>query len=154
MPGEKRFGTSLFGFQKSDVNSYIEKMLREFEDKLKEKDDEILSLKAQGREVRSKYDEFTRRVDQISEDRTRIADVLIKAQEQAAAMVEEARNDAFEERKKIEQLIEEEKEQLVDYKQQLKALKSEVVETLKKFDAQLNEIIGDEPVEETDESIA
>jgi hypothetical protein len=30
MAGEKRFGTSLFGFKQSDVNSYIEKILREF----------------------------------------------------------------------------------------------------------------------------
>ena len=37
MPGEKRFGTSLFGFKKSDVNSYIEKILKEFDDKLKER---------------------------------------------------------------------------------------------------------------------
>jgi len=28
MAGEKRFGTALFGFKKTDVNSYIEKILR------------------------------------------------------------------------------------------------------------------------------
>ena len=44
MPGEKRFGTSLFGFSKSDVNLYIEKILKEFDDKLKSKDEEINAI--------------------------------------------------------------------------------------------------------------
>ena len=48
MPGEKRFRTSFMGgFKKSDVNSYIEKILTEFDGKLKDKDNEILSLKSQ-----------------------------------------------------------------------------------------------------------
>ncbi len=42
MSGEKRFRTSLFGFKKSDVNLYIEKILKDFEDRLREKDEEII----------------------------------------------------------------------------------------------------------------
>jgi len=57
MAGEKRFGTALFGFKKTDVNSYIEKILREFDEKLKEKDNEITALKNQCRELRIKYED-------------------------------------------------------------------------------------------------
>ena len=44
MAGRKDLA-QLFGFKQSDVNSYIEKILREFDDKLKEKENEIIELK-------------------------------------------------------------------------------------------------------------
>jgi len=143
MPGEKRFGTSLFGFRKSDVNSYIEKMLREFDDKLKEKDDEIAALKNQSIEIKARYEELSKKADQINEDRAKIADVLIKAQEKAELILEDARNQAIEEKKKLEQMIEQEREKLVDIKEELKALKAAVAETLKKYESQLDDIIED-----------
>ncbi len=144
MPGEKRFGTSLFGFKKVDVNTYIEKLLREFDDKLKEKDEEISALKNQNREFKQKYEELFRKADQINEDRERIASVLIKAQQQAQSMLLEAREEALEEKRKLEETIEIEKEKLVDIRQELKTLKSEVVNTLKKYEAQLGGIINEE----------
>ena len=144
MPGEKRFGTSLFGFKKVDVNTYIEKLLREFDDKLKEKDEEISALKNQNREFKQKYEELFRKADQINEDRERIAIVLIKAQQQAQSMLLEAREEALEEKRKLEETIEIEKEKLVDIRQELKTLKSEVVNTLKKYEAQLGGIINEE----------
>lgn len=144
MPGEKRFGTSLFGFKKVDVNTYIEKLLREFDDKLKEKDEEIAALKNQNREFKQKYEDLFKKADQINEDRERIASVLIKAQQQAQSMLLEARQEALEEKRKLEETIEIEKEKLVDIRQELKTLKSEVVNTLKKYEAQLGGIINEE----------
>lgn len=144
MPGEKRFRTSLFGFNKVDVNTYIEKLLREFDDKLKEKDDEIAALKNQNREFKQKYEELFKKSDQINEDREKISSVLIRAQEQAQVMLAEARSEALEERKKLEETIECEKEKLVDIRQELKSLKSEVVTTLKKYEVQLGGILDEE----------
>jgi transposase len=141
MAGEKRFGTSLFGFKKSDVNLYIEKILTEFDGKLKDKDNEINALKNQGKDVKNKLEELLQKSDQINEDRTRIAEVLIKAQEKANMIVEDARIQAIEEKNKLEGMVELEKEKLVDMKAELKALKSEVVNTLKKYEGNLSEII-------------
>ncbi|MCX7842595.1 MAG: hypothetical protein N2489_05925 [Clostridia bacterium] len=144
MSGEKRFRTSFFGFKKSDVNTYIEKMLREFDDKLKEKDDDIASLKNQQRELRIKYEDLAKKTDQINEDRAKIADVLIKAQEKGQLIIEDARMQAIEEKKKLEEMIEQEKEKLVDIKQELKVLKAEVVNTLRKYEEQLSGIVEEE----------
>lgn len=144
MPGEKRFRNSLFGFNKVDVNAYIEKLLREFDDKLKEKDDEVAALKNQNRDFKQKYEELFKKADQINEDREKIASVLIRAQEQAQTMLQEARLEALDEKKKLEETIECEKEKLVDIRQELKSLKSEVVNTLKKYDEQLGGIINED----------
>ena len=145
MPGEKRFRTSFMGgFKKADVNSYIEKILREFDDKLKEKDEEIVSLKNQSKDIRAKYEELAKKADQINDDRTKIADVLIKAQEKAELMLEDARIEALEEKKKLEGVIEQEKERLVDIRQEMKNLKSEVVNTLKKYETQLGTFVSED----------
>lgn len=140
MAGEKRFGTSLFGFKQSDVNSYIEKILREFDDKLKEKENEIADLKNQCREFRIKYEDIARKTDQVSEDRSKIADVLIKAQEKAETIVDEARTQSLEERKKLSDLTEKEREKLVDIKQEIKFLKQDVIKVLKKYEDELNKV--------------
>ncbi|HEY9060171.1 MAG TPA: hypothetical protein VIO64_06670 [Pseudobacteroides sp.] len=149
MSGEKRFGSSfLGGFAKSDVNAYIERMLKEFDDRLKQKDNEISMLKNQNRELRIKYEDLERRMGQVNEDRVKIADAIIIAKEKAETIIEEARKEALEEKKKLEQTIESEKEKLVDVRRELKSLKTEVIQRLKKFEQQITEVIDDEDEED------
>lgn len=145
MPGEKRFRTSTFGFNKSDVNSYIEKILREFEDKIKEKDNEIAALKAQVKDINMKYEEAANNANQIKDNKDKIADVLIRAQEQAEAIIQEGRNQLQEERiqfqeekRKLEELNELEREKIVDMKEKVKYLRDEVVRVLKDFEKNLS----------------
>jgi len=152
MAGEKRFRTSLFGFNKSDVNYYIEKILREFENKLKEKDDEISTLKTKNSELQARYDEVSKKSNQSYEEKAKVASALIKAQEAADLIVEEARKQAEEEKKKLEGMIEEKREELVDIKEQLKVLKADVIYLLKKFDEQLDGIINEDAIEEAEET--
>lgn len=145
MPGEKRFRTSFMGgFKKADVNAYIEKILGEFDAKLKEKDEEISQLKAQNKDIRARYEELLKKEEQINEDRAKIAEVLIKAQEKADLMLENARQEAAEEKRRLEDAIEQDKERLVDIRQEIKVLKDEVVETLKRYESQLSTIVGED----------
>lgn len=141
MAGEKRFGTALFGFKQSDVNSYIEKILREFDDKLKEKENEILEIKNQSRELRIKYEDIARKSEYFNEDRSKIADVLIKAQEKAELILEDARKQADDERRRLSQMTEQEKEKLVDMKEEIKSLKKEISTTLKKYESDLDRVV-------------
>lgn len=144
MPGEKRFRTSfLGGFKKSDVNSYIEQIVEEHSAEVTANEKEIETLKNQCKEYRLKYEELSQKSSQIEENRAKIADVLIQAQEKAERMVEEARIEALEERKKLEDTIEQEREKLVDIRQEIKSLKSEVVTTLKKYETQLGSFISE-----------
>jgi cell division initiation protein len=147
MSGEKRFRASVSGFNKSDVNNFIEKILKEFDNKLKEKDEEIAALKNQNRDVKAKYEDLARKADQINDDRAKIGDVLIKAQEKAEIMLEDARVNAMEEKKKLEQMIEVEREKLVDVKEELKKLRNDAIETLHKYEGQLGVIAEGEKTE-------
>lgn len=141
MAGEKLFSTSLFGFNKKNVNAYLEKLNREYEQKIKVKEKEIADIKAQYRDMKAKYDEISASLEQIKEDREKIANALITAQEKAETIISEAKLQAINEKKSLEKQVEEEKERLVDIKEDLKVLKVEVIDKLKKYEGELSNII-------------
>jgi cell division initiation protein len=144
MSDGKRFKDSIYGFNKLDVNYYIEQLLKDFDDKLKAKDDEINSLRAQNKELKARVDELSSKAEEIDEMKDKVTQVLVKAQEKADLMLHDAMVKANEEKRKIEQLVESEKEKLVDIRSELKFLKDEVVHTLKKYEGQLTIMLHEE----------
>jgi cell division septum initiation protein DivIVA len=140
--GEKKFGTSLFGFKRADVNAYIERIVREFDQRLKEKDDEISNLQAQLNELRTKYDDFYREAESVIREKEKIAGVLLQAQEKAENMMVEAREKALKEKVHLDQLLESEKEKIVDIKRELKGLKNQVATILTKYEQQIDETVS------------
>lgn len=139
MPGERKFGTSPFGFNKSDVNAYIEKLVREFDQRIKEKDDEISNLKMQIREMKARYDTAETDSAQINKDKELIANTLIQAQDKAAAIVEDARKQAEQEKIKLDTELENEREKIIDLKRDIKSIKEDVIEMLSKFRSSLEQ---------------
>jgi len=148
MPGEKKFGTSPFGFSKSDVNAYIEKMVREFDQRIKEKDDEISNLKMQIREMKARYESAESESVQLSKEKERIANTLIQAQEKADAIVEEARKQAQQEKSRLDAELENEREKIIDLKRDIQSIKENVIELLTKFQSLLEQ--AESSIEETE----
>ncbi|NLX64149.1 MAG: hypothetical protein GX022_05150 [Clostridiaceae bacterium] len=142
MSGEKKFGTALFGFKKSDVNAYIEKILYEFDLRLKEKDDEISNLKLQIREMKARYESVAEDSQTLTKEKEKIASALITAQETADAILREAKERAAEEQSKLEAVLEKEREKIIDIKRDIKTMKVQIVDMLTKYQGLLNEIEG------------
>ena len=139
--GEKKFGTSLFGFKKADVNAYIERIIREFDQRLKEKDDENSNLKAQVKEMKAKYEETWQEAEKVMREKEKIAGVLLQAQEKAETMMVEAQEKALQEKSRLDQVLEVEKEKIVDIKRELKGLKSQIADILSKYEQQIDEAV-------------
>ncbi|MDD4188841.1 MAG: hypothetical protein PHX37_01990 [Eubacteriales bacterium] len=139
MSAQSRFGSSLFGFNKEDVNEYIENILKEFDSKLREKENEADGLKKAYKEIKAKYDEISEKAQKIEADRKKIADVLIKAEDTAERISIEARDQALADKAEIESLVEAEREKLVDAKMELKSLRDQIAAMLEKFKDQLDE---------------
>ncbi len=139
MSGEKKFGSSPFGFNKSDVNAYIEKMMREFDQRLKEKDDEISNLKMQIREMKTHYESASQESSQLLREKELIATALIQAQEKADAMMKEAREQAAEEKLRLDQELENEREQIIDIKRDIKDIKEHILQMLEKFKSEVEQ---------------
>jgi cell division initiation protein len=139
--GEKKFGTSMFGFKRSDVNAYIERIIREFDQRLKEKDDENAMLKFQIKELTAKYEQLSQEAEHLIREKEKIAGVLMQAQEKAETMMEEARSRAVEEKSRLDQLLETEKEKIVDIKRDIKNLKAQITGILSRYQQEINETV-------------
>ena len=139
MSGEKKFRTGMSGYNKDDVNEYIERILSEFDNRLKEKDDEIANFKLQLRDARSKLDQAGTDVSTATRDRDKISLVLIQAQQKADSMIEEARGEAEAERSRLEKLLEANRENLIDIKRDVRDMKAHVADLFAKYATQLGE---------------
>lgn len=139
--GEKKFGSSMFGFKRSDVNAYIERIIREFDQRLKEKDEENAMLKFQIKELTAKYEQLSQEAENLIRDKEKIAGVLMQAQEKAEAIMEEARGRAVEEKARLNQLLESEREKIVDIKRELKNLKNQITGILSRYQQEINETV-------------
>lgn len=138
---EAKFRTSAMGYNKNDVNAYIEQTSEEYQSKIKEKDDELVKLRNQIKEYKSQIDDTSKKENESNDEKTKIAEVLIKAQATAESILEEAKQSAIEEKRKIEEDIEKEREKLVDLKSELKKLRDTVTETLRTFEKEINDIV-------------
>jgi len=144
MESEVKFRTSAMGFNKNDVNNHIEQITQEYQNKIKEKDDELAKLRNQNKELKSQIEDNAKKSTDNVEDKTKIAEVLIKAQTTAEDIINEAKNAALEEKRKIEEVIEQDREKLVDLKAELKKFKDTVTETLNLFQSELKAIVSEE----------
>ena len=140
MAGKKRFSSSLLGFKKSDVNDYLEKIIREFDSRLSEKDKEISNLKELYRDVKTRYEILSKNTEGISQDKEKIAEALLSAQDKAKMLLNVAEQKALEEKKRLESLLEQEREKIVDVKSELKLLKHQVIRVLNNFVDEINDL--------------
>jgi len=140
--GEKKFRTGMSGYNKEDVNEYIERILSEFDSRLKEKDDEIANLKLQLRDVRGKLDQAGTDVTAAAKDREKISMVLIQAQQKADSMLDAARTEAEAEKLRLEKLLEAHRESLIDIKRDIRDMKAHVTDMLAKYATNLDEAEG------------
>lgn len=138
MAGEKKFRTGM-GYNKDDVNEFLERIMTEFDGRLKGKDDEIASLKQQLRDSRAKCDSLSADTVTAAKERDMIARALIQAQEKAESVIEAARAEALAEKDKLEKLLESERERLIDIKRDIRQLKDQVAEVTARFKGQLDD---------------
>ena len=88
---QKRFQSSMFGFNKGTVNTYIENLTRDYEEKLTSKDLEIEKLVSQLKKVNKKYEEIKLEEERISYQDINTPQALVSANEKAEKIVEDAK---------------------------------------------------------------
>ncbi|MBO5135983.1 MAG: DivIVA domain-containing protein [Clostridia bacterium] len=96
----KLFRKALFGYSKSGVNNYIERLDSEFSAKLQEKDEKIENLETKLRNITIEH-------DKLQANREMILDVLENAQKSANRIVNDAKSDASRMRAEAAEEIEE-----------------------------------------------
>ena len=123
----------LFGLNRKDVELYIAGIKSDYEAELKKQHTELLAMKAENAKLNERLNEMLNNKKSIEEAKANISEVLIKAEQQAKAIIEDAKNQAIEERQEIDTMIETEKEKLIDAKIELAMLKDKAKDLITKF---------------------
>lgn len=138
MENEKKFSNEMFGYDKREVDDYIKSIKADYESKLQAERSDANRISNELTIVKKKLERYE--VDYIQKQE-KVANALITAEDQARKIVETSRNEAMQEKERIEQLIEMEKEKLLDIKKEVIDLKESTVRLLDKYSQEMNNLL-------------
>lgn len=141
MAGEKRFRNSFIGFNKSDVSSYMENMIKEYSEQLRQREEEIASLKSKNTKLEGRCSELEKDIEAQTDEKDKIADAIISARQKADEIIKNAEEQSLQEKKRLEAELEEEREKIVETKSELKKLKKQAVDMMKMFSVKIDGIV-------------
>lgn len=136
MAQDNLFGNALYGYQKNQVDEYVKKMM----DELAKKDKEIAALKSALTENQKAYDWLKAEAGNLDVERQKIANALLKAEEKAEEVIRNVHAQAEEEKRALEEMLEKERERIVDMRSIVKTLREEVVSMLQHFEVSISAI--------------
>lgn len=138
MENEKKFSSEMFGYDKREVDDYIKSIKAEYESKLQAERSESNRVSNELTIVKKKLERYE--VDYIQKQE-KVANALITAEDQAKKIIETSRTEAVQEKERIEQLIEMEREKLLDMKKEVIDLKEKTVRMLDKYSQEMNNLL-------------
>lgn len=138
MENEKKFGNEMFGYNKSEVEEYIKAMKAEYESKIQAEKSDANRIANELTILKRKLEKYE--VDYIAKQE-KVANALITAEDQAKKIIENSRLESMQEKDRIEQLIEMEKEKLLDIKKEVIDLKEKTIRLLDKYSNDMNNLL-------------
>ena len=138
MENEKKFNNEMFGYNKQEVEEYLKDMKADYESRLQAERSDVNRLQNELTIVKKKLERYE--LDYIKKQE-KVANALITAEDQAKKIVETSRNEALQEKERIEHLIEMEKEKLLDMKREVIDLKEKTVTLLDKYSQEINNLL-------------
>lgn len=128
----------MFGYSKKEVEEYIKDLKADYEGRLQVEKAEVNRLSNEITIIRKKLERYDSEYLQKQE---KVANALITAEDQSKAIVESARQEAINEKNRIESLIETEKEKLLDIKKEVIELKERTVQVLEKYNSTMSDLL-------------
>lgn len=138
MENDKKFTSEMFGYSKKEVEEYIKDMKADYEGRLQVEKAEVNRLSNEITIIRKKLERYDSEYIQKQE---KVANALITAEDQSKAIVESARQEAINEKNRIETLIEAEKEKLLDIKKEVIELKERTMQVLEKYNSTMSDLL-------------
>ncbi len=138
MENDKKFSNEMFGYDKKEVEEYIREIKAEYESRIQAERSDANRLANELTIVKKKLERYE--IDYIQKQE-KVANALITAEDQAKNIVESARSEAMLEKERIENLIEMEKEKLLDIKKEVIDLKEKTIRLLDKYSNDMNELL-------------
>lgn len=139
---KKRLRKALFGYRKKDVTEYIDSIVSDFEKVIEEQKSEIAEIKRQNQTLIAENSESFKKIEQMQKERDFVSQAVISAELRAKKVMEdtEAEMATLKANKAAEIALAE--EELKKLKENINSLKLSAVETLKKYEAQMNDLVN------------
>jgi len=137
---ENNLPKGLFGLNKKEVESYIASMKGDYERELMEQTKQLQDMKNENIKLNEKLQTLLKEKKDVDASKANISDVLLKAEQQAKQIIEDARKQSEKEKQDIDALIEEQREKLIDAKIELAMLKDKAKEIISKFSDDLTKL--------------
>lgn len=138
MDNEKKFSNEMFGYDKKEVEEYIKELKADYESKVHAEKSETNRISNELTIVKKKLEKYE---NDYIEKQEKVANALITAEDQAKKIIEQARTESLDERKRVENLIEMEKEKLLDLKKDVIELREKAIKILDKYCTQLGDLM-------------
>ena len=154
---------TLFGLKPSEVQAYLQSVSKEIEEKISYKIEEIEKLKKQNEQYSDQIKALQFKVDKAAQEKERIAEAFLKAENSANEIMHSAQQDAekmvSEARGKANQIISEAEKKVAEYqvemdrkfkrqqmeleaqKREILVMRENITRTLEKFDDTLGKIV-------------
>jgi chromosome segregation ATPase len=137
----ENFKGKLFGFDRQEVSSYIRKARSDHEKEMEKKEKEIVDLRRKNKLSEEKVNELQAKIEEIYDQKAKVADVLLKVQEKADLLEEETVKKCEEKKSELDNQISQKVEELDKIKKDIGALKEDVVVVLDRYRTQLENVV-------------
>lgn len=138
MENDKKFNSEMFGYNKREVEEYIKDLKADYEGMMQVEKAEVNRLSNEITIIRRKLEKYDTEYLQKQE---KVANALITAEDQSRNIIESARQEALDEKTRIDTLIEVEKEKLLDIKKEVVDLKERTIRVLEKYNESISDLL-------------
>ena len=133
------FAQEKHGFNRAQVNQYIEELTKTHLQAMAEKDNLCGSLKAQLEELKQKHSALEAQYQLLLNDKDKIAAALINAEATAQNIIAETQKTAEAEKQRLEAQAEDQRNLIVDRNKLLREMRFEICSLFDKFKKDLND---------------
>ena len=139
---DKKLRKALFGYRKKDVTEYIDSIVTEYEKVIEEQKAEITDIKRQNQTLLSENADSFKKLEELQKEREYVSKAVISAELRAKKVMEDTEKEmaTLKANKAAEIALAE--EELKKLKDSINSLKFSAVETLKKYEAQMNDLVN------------
>lgn len=137
----KKIRKALFGYKKKDVTEYIDSLVSDYEKVIEEQKNEIADMKRQNQTLIAENSESFKKLEELQKERDYVSKAVISAELRAKKVMEDTEKEmaTLKANKAAEIALAE--EELKKLKESINSLKLSAVATLKKYEAQMDELI-------------
>ncbi|HHT65701.1 MAG: DivIVA domain-containing protein [Caldicoprobacterales bacterium] len=135
---KKVFSTSLIGYNKREVDRYLEELTRDYEEELRKKRDRMMELAEEARNLKQQNQEQSERIERFTHQEQYISRALINAEQRAQAIIEEGQLRSQEEIEKLKSEKEKWRRKFREVRSELLEFERTLVSLIEKFRDEIN----------------